>query len=213
MSACAGSSTDASRANRSRCRPASLALVSVGNNFKIVPAARVGFSSISPAWSRWIALGRIGFMNTQRGEGFAARPRCNSGSRWQHWLRLWLGRRSNRVGAVGIESRTGPLRKLLRNEVATPAPATVSAVIRRERHRTRRIFIAEWGMAPAHSLPGSTQPTTHLAWLLRIPIWLALPETCRPQKRSLERPPSFQLTPISAVLRSSIQPCLVCRQL
>jgi hypothetical protein len=68
MSACAGSSTDASRANRSRCRPASLVLVHVGTNLGLFLAARVGFSSISPAWSRWIALGRIGFMSTQRRE-------------------------------------------------------------------------------------------------------------------------------------------------
>ena len=68
MSACAGSSTDASRANRSRCRPASLTLVPVGSNLALLLAARVGFSSISPAWSQWIALGRIGFMSTQRRE-------------------------------------------------------------------------------------------------------------------------------------------------
>ena len=68
MFACAGSSTDASRANRSRCRPASLALVPVRSNLELFLAARVGFSSISPAWSRWIALGRIGFMSTQRRE-------------------------------------------------------------------------------------------------------------------------------------------------
>ena len=68
MSACAGSSTDASRANRSRCRPASLALVPVRSDMGSFLAARVEFSSISPAWSLWIALGRIGFMSTQRRE-------------------------------------------------------------------------------------------------------------------------------------------------
>ena len=68
MSACAGSSTDASRTNRSRCRPASLVLVHAGSNLALFLATRVGFSSISPAWSRWIALGRIGFMSTQRRE-------------------------------------------------------------------------------------------------------------------------------------------------
>ena len=178
---------------------------------RIASGRKRTISSISPAWSGWIAHGRIGFMNTQRGEGFAARPRCNSGSRWQHWLRLWLGRCSNRVAAVGIESRTGQLRNLLRIVVASLTPMKASAAIQRERHRTRRIFAAEWGTTSAHSLPGSTQ-LTHPGWLLRIPIWLALPETGRPQKRPLERPPSFQFAPISAVLRSSIQPCLVCRQ-
>ena len=34
--------------------------------FGIDSATRVGFSSISPAWSRWIAPGRTGFMSTQR---------------------------------------------------------------------------------------------------------------------------------------------------
>lgn len=67
MSACAGSSTDASRANRSRCRIASLALVPIRSSPGSLLAAR-GFSSISPAWSRWIAPGRIGFMSTQRRE-------------------------------------------------------------------------------------------------------------------------------------------------
>ena len=35
---------------------------------RLFPAAREVFSSISPAWSLWIALGRIGFMSTQRRE-------------------------------------------------------------------------------------------------------------------------------------------------
>ena len=33
---------------------------------RLFPAAREVFSSISPAWSRWIAHGRIGLMSTQR---------------------------------------------------------------------------------------------------------------------------------------------------
>jgi hypothetical protein len=34
--------------------------------WRLFPAAREVFSSISPAWSRWIAHGRIGLMSTQR---------------------------------------------------------------------------------------------------------------------------------------------------
>ena len=46
----------------------SLAPVPCGNDFESIQSARGGFSSTSPAWSGWIASGRIGFMSTQRRE-------------------------------------------------------------------------------------------------------------------------------------------------
>ena len=73
MSACAGSLIDASRSVWSRCRPKGLALGSAWNAPEFAsgdcfrPQER-NFQSTSPAWSRWIAPGRIGFMSTQRRE-------------------------------------------------------------------------------------------------------------------------------------------------
>ena len=73
MSACAGSLTDASRSAWMRCCLKGLALGNTGYGPDIVSGDRFWpqeryFSSISPAWSRWIAPGRIGFMSTQRRE-------------------------------------------------------------------------------------------------------------------------------------------------
>ena len=92
MSACAGSLIDASRSVWSRCRPKGLALGSAWNAPEFAsgdcfrPQER-NFQSTSPAWSRWIAPGRIGFMSTQRREAPLRLAHCkqragNSGDRF-----------------------------------------------------------------------------------------------------------------------------------
>jgi hypothetical protein len=57
------------------------------------------FSDISPAWSRWIAPGRIGFMSTERRDGRSA-PTTAAGRRSQrHGSRLAYRKdRANRSG-------------------------------------------------------------------------------------------------------------------
>jgi hypothetical protein len=67
MSACAGSSTDTPRPIGPGWRPRSLALAQAGTGQVLFQAARENSSS-SPAWSRWIAPGRIGIMKSQRRE-------------------------------------------------------------------------------------------------------------------------------------------------
>ena len=140
MSACAGSSTDASRANRSRCRPASLTLVPVGSNLALLLAARVGFSSISPAWSQWIALGRIGFMSTQRRENrrLASCTDRVAAPEWVDTNSPRSGRRNQqRVRLVVLVIRFGspplrqaarrrPLLKRLSDDSSDPSPAVLA---------------------------------------------------------------------------------------
>jgi hypothetical protein len=57
-----------------------LSSVRPGNNLALFLAARAISSSITPAWSRWIAHGRIGFMSTQRRDGHSA-PTTETGRR------------------------------------------------------------------------------------------------------------------------------------
>jgi len=65
--------------------------------------ARARFSSISPAWSRWIARGRIGIMSTQRRDGRWApttgigRRSLRHGSRLAH-CKVHLANQANRSG-------------------------------------------------------------------------------------------------------------------
>ena len=58
------------------------------NNLALFRAARARFSSISPAWSRWIAPGRIGFMSTQRRDGRSAATTETGRRRMRHGSRL-----------------------------------------------------------------------------------------------------------------------------
>ena len=59
-----------------------------GNNLALFRSARARFSSISPAWSRWIAPGRIGFMSTQRRDGRSAATTETGRRRMRHGSRL-----------------------------------------------------------------------------------------------------------------------------
>jgi len=73
-----------------------------GNNLALFLAARARFSRFSPAWSRWIAPGRIGFMSTQRRKGRST-PTTETGRRsTRHGSRLalckYLANRANRLG-------------------------------------------------------------------------------------------------------------------
>ena len=102
MSACAGSLTNASRSHSARRRAERLSGVRPGYNSRLFLAARARFSRISPAWSRWIARGRIGFMSTQRRDGRSA-PTTETGRRsMRHGSRLALckdlANRANRLG-------------------------------------------------------------------------------------------------------------------
>ena len=68
------------------------------------------FSRFSPAWSRWIAPGRIGFMSTQRRDGRSA-PTTETGRRsLRHGSRLAqrkdLANRANRLGQANAVSLT-----------------------------------------------------------------------------------------------------------
>jgi len=78
------------------------------NNLALFRAAGARFSSISPAWSRWIALGRIGFMSTQRRDGRSA-PTTETGRRsMRHGSRLAyckdLQNRANRSGHANADT-------------------------------------------------------------------------------------------------------------
>jgi len=69
MSACAGSSTDDSRSFWPGFRPKVWLLRSRRTIRRLFPGrTERDFQRTSPAWSRWIAHGRIGFMSTQRRE-------------------------------------------------------------------------------------------------------------------------------------------------
>jgi hypothetical protein len=92
MSACAGSLTDASRSNSAQRRRERFCGVRPGNNLALFRAARARYSSISPAWSRWIAPGRIGIMSTQRRDSRWA-PTTEAGRRgMRHDSRLAHGK-------------------------------------------------------------------------------------------------------------------------
>ena len=83
MSACAGSSTDAPRSHGSGCRQARLALArKKGAILDCCRRQEKHFESISPAWSRWIAPGRIGFMSTQRWEDHSRLAQCKERAGW-----------------------------------------------------------------------------------------------------------------------------------
>jgi hypothetical protein len=56
--------------------------------FGSLPAARARLSSISPAWSLWIAHGRIGFMSTQRRNGRSVPPTDTGRWKLRHGSRL-----------------------------------------------------------------------------------------------------------------------------
>jgi hypothetical protein len=62
--------------------------VGPGDNLGLLLAVRARLASISPAWSGWIAPGRIGFMSTQRRDGRWA-PTTETGRRsMRHGSRL-----------------------------------------------------------------------------------------------------------------------------
>ena len=107
MSACAGSLTDASRSVWPRCRP---------KVWLLSPDARESFrdcfgpqerniQSISPAWSRWIAPGRIGFMSTQRREDHLRLAHCK-----------------DRAGSSGDKFPGSPARELFARAAGRTAP-------------------------------------------------------------------------------------------
>ena len=93
-------------------------------------AAREVFLSISPAWSRWIAPGRIGFMSTQRRDGRSA-PTTEAGRRGtRHGSRLAhckdLQNRANRLGHANADSLTWDIpASASRQMPAMAAPSTL----------------------------------------------------------------------------------------
>jgi hypothetical protein len=79
MSACAGSSTDASRPSWVQMSSRKFTSLPGMEQLRIaLDRERRMFSSNSPAWSRWIAPGRIGFMSTQRGEDHLRLAHCKN---------------------------------------------------------------------------------------------------------------------------------------
>jgi hypothetical protein len=110
MSACAGSSTDASRSLWSRCSQKDWLLRSSEAIMGSVRIAREEISSISPAWSRWIAPGRIGFMSTQR---------------WEDHLRL--AHCKDRAGSLGDRFPCSPARHFPAMAAGRTAPPEVPA--------------------------------------------------------------------------------------
>ena len=111
MSACAGSSIEASRPPPVRCRPKSLALARPGTIGDRSGAQEKDISSISPAWSRWIAPGRIRFMSTQRRE-----------DRWR------LASCKDCAGSLGREFPGLPGRNLPANAAGRTAPPETPAI-------------------------------------------------------------------------------------
>jgi hypothetical protein len=110
--------------------------------FGIVPGCKVWFSSISPAWSRWIALGRIGFMSTQRREsrplasckdrvGAPDRVATNSPrSDRRNLLRFWLVDLNIRFGSPP-SLRAAARRALLKSSSGyppDPSPAVFARI-------------------------------------------------------------------------------------
>jgi hypothetical protein len=90
-------------------------------------------SKYSPAWSRWIALGRIGFMSTQRRDGRSA-PTTETG-RWSigHGSRLALCKDlanwANRLGQANAVSLTWDFPASAPGQTAySPAMATRSTL-------------------------------------------------------------------------------------
>ena len=76
-------------------------------------------SSTSPAWSRWIAPGRIGFMSTQRRE-FRPSPAVRSCGRNRrgHWNRM----RPDNCASIASSSGIGFPLFLARSSAATAVP-------------------------------------------------------------------------------------------
>jgi|GEM_PF-4697720 len=73
--------------------------------WRLFPASREVFSSISPAWSRWIAHGRIGLMSTQRREDHLRLAHC-----------------MDRTASSGDRLRCSPARKLRATTAGRTAP-------------------------------------------------------------------------------------------
>ncbi len=108
---------------------------------RLYPAARVFFLSISPAWSRWIAPGRIGFMSTQRRENRRLAS-CTDRVAAPEWVDTNFPRsdrrNQQRVRLVVLSIRFGspplrraarrrPLLKRLSDDSPDPYPAVFSA--------------------------------------------------------------------------------------
>jgi len=96
-------------------------------NSVLLRAGRQGTSGISPAWSRWIAPGRIGFMSTQRREDRAA-PATAAG-RGASWSGSFT-RSKDRAGILGSQFPSSAARDLSGNTLSrTAPPARFPAVI------------------------------------------------------------------------------------
>jgi len=111
MSACAGSLTDASRSISIEMSSQRFGSWQARNGQQIVSGRKRGFiKSISPAWSRWIAPGRIGFMSTQRLQDLRlAHCKDRAGSRGVGFLCL-LARELFAIAAGRTAPPEGPAR-------------------------------------------------------------------------------------------------------
>src|SRR6202021_2643787 len=108
MSACDGSLTDVSRDWGVAAKIWLLLRPETDDPevfWRLFPAAVEVFSSISPAWSRWIAHGRIGLMSTQR--------------RVDH---LRLAHRMDRAASSGDRLRCSPAREIFAIAAGQTAP-------------------------------------------------------------------------------------------
>ena len=186
MSACAGSLTDASRSSWIEVSSTKVWLLRraperSGDCFR--PQEK-NFQSISPAWSRWIAPGRIGFMSTQRREDrFAAR----------------------------YIARITPRRKLREHREFLCSPARESPCKTPLVERPRRRVIRP---RDGHKLSaiGSPQPAARSA-CFSTSAWFAAPEGGRRDRGRSGASLRLSAHPIPLpILRVSIRPCRVYRQ-
>ena len=90
------------------------------------PEASAGLSSISPAWSRWIAPGRIGFMSTQRRDDRCT-PMAETG-RWEQQSGSRFANCKDRAGTYGDRFSASPARDLPAIAAGQTAPPAMLPV-------------------------------------------------------------------------------------
>jgi hypothetical protein len=134
-------------------------------------------SSILPAWSRWIARGRIGFMSTQRRED--RNSSATTIRRRGFWSRLWLATCKDRVCSLGSTTPTPPARNLHAIATGRTAPPVMLPT-----------------SEATNSLPSDYQ-SQQPARLLR--LYSPPPGKAIARRPLLERPRVYPPTPLSAV--------------
>jgi hypothetical protein len=99
----------------------------------LLVAAKARSVSISPAWSRWIAPGRIGIMSTQRRDGRSA-PTTETGRRsMRHGSRLAQGKDlANRANRLGLANAVSPTWNIAANASGDISSMTAPSTLRQD---------------------------------------------------------------------------------